>query len=336
MERVCLNWFALLVTGATLAWAGPSTLRVYFVDVEGGQATLIVAPSGDVLLVDAGWDDTRDAGRIAEAARAAGIRAIDALLITHFHRDHAGGVAGLAARLPIRAVFDHGENTENYKGAEEIMARYKSAIQGARHNVAHAGDRLPIRGLDVRVVTSGGDWIKTPLPGGGSQNAACGEHRKPDEHSENAASVGILLQFGKFRMLDLADLLWNQELDLMCPVNPIGRADLLVVSHHGKGTSNSAALIRGTHARVAIMNNSETKGGSPEVFDILHGAPELQNLWQLHYSVEAGSRNAGETFIANPRGTCHGYGIQVTAESDGSFRVINEGSPFQKSYRPGE
>lgn len=137
-------------------------------------------------------------------------------------------------------------------------------------------------------------------------------------------------------MLDLADLLWNQELDLMCPVNPIGRADLLVVSHHGKDTSNSTALIRGTRARVAIMNNSETKGGSPEVFDILHGAPELLSLWQLHYSVEAGSRNAGETFIANPRGACRGYGIQVTAESDGSFRVIDEGSHFQKTYGPGE
>jgi hypothetical protein len=244
-----------------------------------------------------------------------------------------GGVAGVAARFPVRAVYDHGENTENYSGSAEIMARYKTALKGVRHQVLHPGDKLPIEGLEIRVISSGGAWIKSPLSGPGERNAACGESRKPDEHTENAASVGILLEFGKFRMLDLADLLWNQELDLMFPVNPIGSADLLVVSHHGKDTSNSAALVRGTHARVAIMNNSETKGGSPPIFDILRSGPELKDLWQLHYSIEAGNRNAGTTFLANPRGACRGYGIQVTAQSDGSFRVINEGNHFQKTYQ---
>ncbi|HWB87487.1 MAG TPA: MBL fold metallo-hydrolase [Bryobacteraceae bacterium] len=333
MKPRCRFWCAFFLFAVVAAGAKP--LRVYFVDVEGGQATLVAAPSGDVLLIDTGWNDERDARRIEETAHAAGITAIDALLITHFHRDHAGGVAGLAALLPIRTVFDHGEDTENYKGSPEIMSAYRKAIPEARRKVVHPGDKIPIRGLDISVITSGGQRITSPLPGAGARNPVCGtESRKPDEHTENAQSVGVLIEFGKFRMLDLGDLLWNQELDLMCPLNPIGQADLLVVSHHGKDTSNSATLIHAVHPRAALMDNSETKGGSPAVFDILRSSPGFQDLWQLHYSIAAGARNAGEKFIANPHGTCHGSAIEVTAERDGSFRVTNEGNHFQKTYGP--
>ena len=256
-----------------------------------------------------------------------------ALLVTHFHRDHAGGVAGLAARLSIRNIFDHGENTENYQGAGQIMAAYRTAVSKARHTVVQPGDKIPVRGLDISVLTSGGKRITSPLAEAGAPNAACGsESRKPDEHTENEASVGILLQFGRFRMLDLADLLWNQEMDLVCPVNRVGGADLLVVSHHGKDTSNPATLIRAIHPRAAFMNNAENKGGSPGTFDILRGSPGLLDLWQLHISLAAGGRNSHEELIANLQGPCQGYGIEVTAAADGSFTVTNARNHHRKAY----
>jgi len=336
MRYVWATLLCLLANGAGYAQAPPGSLRLYFVDVEGGQATLAVTPSGEALLIDAGWDDA-DAARIAETARAAGVARIDALLVTHFHRDHAGGVAALAARMPIRSVYDHGENTERYKGSEELMAAYRKSLAGAKHTVVHPGDRLRVGGLEVMVITAGGKRIDKPLAGAGAANAVGGrEARKPDEHTENEQSIGVLLRFGTFRMLDMADLLWNQELDLMCPVNRIGTADLLVVEHHGKDTSNSAAMIHAVRARAAIMNDGENKGGSPATFDVLRAAPGLHDLWELHYSAPAGNKNVEERLIANPRGPCKRYGITVTAGRDGSFRVVNERNHFQKEYRLGE
>ena len=319
---------------AWLAMAAGQPLRIYFIDVEGGQATLVAAPSGETLLIDAGWDgQDRDARRIAETARTNGITKIDALLVTHFHRDHVGGVASLGARIPIRNVFDHGDNTEDYTGAEEIMAAYRTAISGARRRVVHPGDKIPVKGLDISVLTAGGKRITSPLPGAGVPNPACGsESRKTDEHTENEASVGIVLQFGRFRMLDLADLLWNQEMDLVCPVNRAGAADLLVVSHHGKDTSNPATLVRAIHPRAAIMNNAENKGGSPGTFDILRSSPGLTDLWQLHFSTAAGGRNSKPELIANLMGVCQGYGIEVTAGADGSFTVTNARNHHRSAY----
>jgi competence protein ComEC len=230
-------------------------------------------------------------------------------------------------------VYDHGENRENYKGSAEVMAAYRATTAGIRHTVPRPGGKIPIRGLDITVITAGGKRIDMPLPHAGARNEVCGaENRKPDEQSENASSIGILVQFGNFRMLDLSDVLWNQELDLMCPVNRIGPAGLLVVSHHGKDTSNSGTLIRAVHPRVAIMDNSESEGGSPATFGVLRNSPGFEDLWQLHYSIAAGNRNTPEKFIANPQGVCNGSGIQVVAAKDGSFRVINERSHLEKMY----
>jgi competence protein ComEC len=324
----------LFMACVPLAVAVDQPLHIYFIDVEGGQATLVAAPSGETLLIDAGWDaQDRDARRIAETARANGIGRIDVLLVTHFHRDHVGGVATLSALIPIRNVFDHGENTEHYKGAEEIMAGYRTAVSGARRTVVHPGDKIPIKGLDISVLTAGGQRITSPLPGAGAPNPVCGsENRKPEEHTENESSVGILLQFGRFRMLDLADLLWNQEMDLVCPVNRTGAADVLVVSHHGKDTSNSATLIRAIRPRAAIMNNAEDKGGSPGTFDILRSSPGLADLWQLHVSTAAGGRNSNPELIANLHSVCQGYGIDVTAAGDGSFTVTNQRNGHRTAY----
>ena len=309
---------------------------VYFIDVEGGQATLMVSPSGQSLLVDTGWPgfSGRDANRIAATAKAAGVKRIDYLVITHYHLDHVGGVPELARRIPIVHFVDHGSSVETDKSGSELFAAYRKARRRGRHIVAKPGDRIPIRGLDVEVLTAAGKRIGAPLEGAGAENPYCAETKlREADPSENAQSVGILVRFGSFRLIDLGDLTWNKEYELGCPRNLVGKVDVYVVSHHGMSLSGSPALVHGLAPRVAIMDNGAHKGGSPEAWQTIRSSPGLEDIWQLHYAIEAGKpNNAPDEFIANPEENCKGYGLRLSANSDGSFTVTNARNAYSKNY----
>jgi len=313
------------------------SLEVYFVDVEGGQATLIVSPSGQSLLIDTGWRgfEGRDADRIQKAAKAAKIKQIDYVLITHYHRDHVGGVPQLADMMKIGTFVDHGPNTEDSRVTKEDYVDYIKTVQRAEHLVVKPGDSVPIKGLDVKVLTAAAEHIQTPLEGAGQPNSFCAAtpQRAPDP-TENARSLGVLITLGNFNMLDLGDLTWNKELELMCPTNPVGTVDVLVVSHHGLNQSNSPALVNAVHPRVAIMNNGAKKGGSPDAWQIVKDSPGLEDLWQLHYALDGGKEhNVADPFIANVDEHCQGDYLKLTADSNGSFTVFNGRSKFQKVYK---
>jgi competence protein ComEC len=94
--------------------------------------------------------------------------------------------------------------------------------------------------------------------------------------------------FGRFRVAHLGDLTWNKEFDLMCPSNPIGTVDLLVVSHHGQAISNSPVLVHALRPRVALLNNGTRKGGQPDAMKVLYSSPGLEDLWQVHFSLLSG------------------------------------------------
>lgn len=336
MVRILLALLAMLA--ASLPLPAAKDLQIYFIDVEGGQATLIVTPAGDSMLVDAGWpgNNGRDANRIAAAARRAGIRQIDYLLVTHYHMDHVGGVPELAAKIPVVHFVDHGTNTETGAQAERLSAAYDKLVAAGKHVVVKPGDRIPLRGAGVEVVVSRGEAIASPLPGAGAPNPACNQVQpQAADSSENARSVGFLLTYGKFRFADLADLTWNKELSLVCPANRIGKVDVFLVSHHGMNISNPPALVRALHPRVAIMNNGAKKGGSPEAWQVVRDSPGLEDLWQLHYSLAAGKdHNSPEQLIANPEPNCQGEWIQLEARSDGTFTVTNSRNKFTKTYKP--
>ena len=316
-------------------------LQIYFVDVEGGQATLFVTPAGESLLVDTGWPDNngRDADRIVAAAKKAGIRKIDYVVITHYHTDHVGGVPQLVARIPVGAFIDHGPLREtNDLPTADVHAAYEKVLASGKYKqmLAKPGEILPIHGMRVQVVSADGEVIEKPLAGaGGSNRSACAESPKyPADQTENRRSIGMVITFGKLRILDLGDLTHDEEVQLMCPVNKLGKINILVVSHHGWDQSSSPALVWCVAPRVAIMDNGAKKGGSPSVWDIIKKSPGLENLWQLHYSDEGGAtHNVAAEYIANLDGPDAGNYIELTANLSGNFSVFNSRTGKRKEYQ---
>ena len=331
----------LFLLSGTAAWSSPKpkALQLYFVDVEGGQATLFVTPAGESLLIDTGWPgfDGRDADRIVAAAKAAGISKIDYVLITHFHMDHVGGAPQLAERIPIGTFIDHGENRESTDAPTvQVWDAYQRLLATGKykHIVVKPGNELPIKEMHVTVVSADGTVIDRPLPGAGRDNPMCKDAEQyPADKTENKRSVGTLITFGKLRILDLGDLTKDKEMELMCPVNKVGNVDIYIVSHHGWEQSSSPQLVNGIDARVAIMDNGAKKGGTPSTWDTIKKSPHLEDLWQLHFSDEGGpAHNVPEEFIANPQGPDAGNYLKLTANSDGSFDVFNSRTQKSKHY----
>jgi len=340
--RIVSLWIACVCVLAVPAARAAKSLEIYFIDVEGGQSTLIVDPQGESLLVDTGWPDFdgRDPDRILAAAKAAGIDHIDYLILTHYHSDHAGGVKELATRIKIGTFGDHGPNTEPTAETSANYATYEKVAAQSKRVTLKPGDTLPFNGMRVEVLTSAGDEITSPLPGAGQPNPLCPTlPDAPRDPSENSRSVGVLVTYGKFRFIDLGDLTTRGELGLACPRNLIGTVDLYLTTHHGTAhpgtgdSSNAREIVDALHPRVAIMNNGAIKGGHPVAWQIVHDSPGLEDLWQLHYAVMSDKdHNVADEFIANTGANDDGHYIKVSAESSATFTVLNTRNNFQKTY----
>jgi beta-lactamase superfamily II metal-dependent hydrolase len=343
-------------------------LTIHYIDTEGGQSTLFVGPTGESLLVDTGNAGDRDLGRIAETLRAAGVTKIDHLWTTHYHGDHVGALIELAKQFPVGHFYDHGKPHANDRiVSSQFLSSYESLSAGKR-TIVKPGDKVKMTSLDITAVAAGNQFIRTNLQGGGSQNTSCAGVAQRDESAyidpDNGESAGFVLTYGRFRTIDLGDLTWNGELDLMCPINRIGTVDLYLTSHHGLEKSGSPALVQALRSRVVVMNNGTRKGGAPGVFNVLQETIGIEDLWQLHWSYNAGLENAPARFIANvdepatiaavlttpsqtpggpaaPRAGGPGapthtpaYLIRVLVQQDGSFTVTNTRNSFSKTYRP--
>ena len=342
--------FALL--GLALAHAAHAaagkTLDIYFIDVEGGQSTLLITPQRESLLIDTGYAGTgapnakpgdpnhsRDARRIVAAARDAGLTQIDYVLITHFHPDHEGGVVELSQLMPIRHFIDHGTlsvEAQKDPGLNESFLAYLAVRDRVPHFEPRPGDGLPIAGIDATVVSSAASTITKPLAGAGEANASCGQSAVPaGDPNENPRSTGVVVRYGKFRFLDLGDLTGQPLFDLVCPKSLIGPVDVYLVAHHGGPDAGDPATFASFTPRVAIMNNGMKKGGALATYETMHHVPGLEDVWQLHRSEAAGQANFAADHIAN-LDESSAHWIKLSAGEDGSFRVTNQRTGESKIY----
>jgi competence protein ComEC len=329
----------LLASAALLLSAQSRTLDIYWIDVEGGASTLIIAPSGESLLVDTGFpgNDDRDAKRIQGAAVAAGLTRIDNLVITHFHGDHVGGLAALSKAMPIRKIYDHGESIEKSQEKGATLWRGYLAAAGNRRTVVKPGDKIPLKGVDITVVSANGDVIPQPLKRGFVNKLCEGAERKPADTTENSRSTGFLLTYGKFTFLDVGDLTWDREMMLACPSNKIGEVSLLQATHHGfsNGQSGAPALIWSLKPQVVVVNNGARKGFSNGGYETLAKIPGIEGIWQGHKgAMNDADHNTADDMIANlEEGAADkGNWIKASVSSDGKFTVTNNRNKFSKTY----
>jgi len=330
--------FAFLII---LPLTAADTLDFWVVDVEGGKAIIVKNPSGQTMLIDGGMPgiNDRDLKRVEAAAQDAGIKRFDIGLVTHYDVDHVGNIPSIDSKLPIALLVDHGPLLPNPKLARinrRAADAYVAFLPGRKRLSVKPGDTIPFRDVRITVVTSNEQVISKPLSGGGIANDACPAEGLPEtRQDDNAASIGTVWQFGRFRMADFADLVKWTEYKLMCPKNPIGTVDLFMVSHHGLDRSNSPALVHALRPKVAIVNNGERKGISPEVARTLRSSPGLEDVWQLHYSTTAGpDLNTSEQYIANMKARdCQGHWIKISARRNGSFTVVNTRNNVSKTYK---
>ena len=341
MKTIIAALTTVIISSALLPaqTAQRKTLDIYFIDVEGGQATLIATPAGQAMLIDAGFASTgafssragdpaqaRDPQRIFAAAKDAGVSRLDYFLSTHFHADHAGGVPEVSQLLSIDTFIDHGDVTadaDKVSGTTEIHKAYVAARQGKRHIEPKPGDRIPLTGLEATIVSSRGEVLAKPLPAAApGLNGACSPPGVPaSELTENPRSTGILLQFGAFRFLDVGDLSDTPLFSLACPSDRLGPVDVYLVSHHGANDASDPSLFGAIKPRVAVINNGATKGGAATMFKTLHALSSTET-WQLHKSEIKDSENFADDRIANlSNETAHW--IKLSASADGSFTVTN-------------
>jgi competence protein ComEC len=354
----------LLLVCWPLLCRAAGTLDFYFMDVEEGNATLIVSPTGEVLLVDGGspGPENRDARRFLAVAKQIGIKQIDYLVVTHYHGDHYGATPEISRHMRVVNWVDHGPGVESDKDQkwkehwqigvnEKLYSEYLEARAGGKHIVVKAGDRIPAGGINVQVVSSAGKMITSPLPGAGDANGSCRiTPLRSEDETEDGQSIGMLISFGKFRYVFLGDLTWNKARQLFCPRNLIGAVDVYETTHHGMSIERTTSEIRwgrsccgeaevhGLHPRVTILNSGERyhKLGTPRAWQVIHNSPGLEDFWQLHYEAGGGKENnVAEQYIANlSAANCQGHWIKLSASADGAFTVTNTRNGLARNYSP--
>ena len=333
---VLLTFVVLVAVGAMRA---ADTLDIYFIDTEGGQATLLITPAGQTMLIDSGFADAdgavaRDASRIAAAARLGNANRIDVFMPTHFHGDHVGGVEQVAARLPMALFVDDGpavqESAPLKQRVGEYSEIYAAEFAKGKHLVVKAGDKIPLKGLDVTVVAANGKAIAA----GGTANPNCeGLAPRAPGNPEDAESIGVVIQVGRFRFANFGDMPWNKELELLCPANKVGAIDVYETAAHGREPSKALSAMA---PRIAVADNGARKGAGPVAFKAFKSTPGLEDLWLLHFNVPGGAEgNPSPEFIANldePGSGDQGAYFKLSATQDGSFTIFNSRTNTTKRY----
>jgi beta-lactamase superfamily II metal-dependent hydrolase len=320
------------------------TLDIYFIDVEGGAATLIVTPVGESILIDSGFPGERDAGRIARVARdVAKVKAIDHYVTTHWHRDHVGGIPQLVQLIPVKRYYDHGVPTALAQDIlPELIDPYKKTTDG-KNQTLKAGDEIKLRNGGafprLRLEIVAGSGVVKGEPAGSPQIRVCNADQRPaaEDKTDNANSLGFVLTFGGFRFFDGGDLTWNVENKLVCPRDLVGMVDVYQVDHHGSDSSNNPSLVNSLKPRVAIIDNGPRKGGEVNTLATLKAAPGIEAIYQLHRNLATtANNNTMSGYIANEDENCNGNYIRLSVdEAARSYTVSIDAKQISRKYRVG-
>ena len=349
MWKPIVGWIwlmGLLCIPVETALAQSRNFDIYWVDVEGGAATLVVSPTGESLLIDTGFrtDDDRDAQRILAAAQEAGLNRIDYLVITHFHADHVGGLQALAELIPIETCLDHGTTTEenNQRWVDAYLG-----VCGDKRAAVEAGEKIPFGTVEIDIIASDGRLITTAVNDGRFNPLCATAEHKPQASPENQRSVGALFTYGRFTFLDLGDFNWAKEVELSCPINKVGEVTLYQTSRHGAwDDAGSPTHLYAIKPQVVVVNNGPRKGlggTSPSFsevstmhYDRIVKSPGIEGIWQGHRSLldPDPAHNTAEEMIANLEGTaeCSGHWIRASVSQDGTFTVTNSRNGFSRTY----
>lgn len=341
--RIYWGWLLIAALAVGAAWSEPGRLDLYFIDVMGGGATLIVTPAGESILIDAGWDtdDNRDARRIFQALMDAGREQIDHCVITHWHRDHFGAIGALNRMTPIQSFYDKGlpetfaDDPEHFPALRE---KYVTASRGQATEL-HAGDALPLEQApgapELTIVCVAVNRTVLASSPGQSLNPHCQacEMRGYDA-SDNANSIALWLSYGNFQCFLGGDLTWNVEAKLVCPFDILGEADLLPLDHHGFDSSNNPVLLQTLNPTVAVFCNGPEKGRAQAVMEQLHQVPDLKAVYQIHKSVQLGGPDPiADEFVANPSPEPGGRYLKASIAPDGNtFTMTLGGGEYPKTF----
>lgn len=333
-----MRFLYLAALAATSLLAQNRTLDIYWIDVEGGGATLIVTPAGESLLVDTGNPGERDTNRIVEVAtKQAGLKKIDHLLTTHFHSDHVGSAPTVAKLLPIGDFIDHGDSVEAQAGPGKALYDAYKAAAGSHRTIVKPGDAVPMKGVKVEIVSAGGLALQKPINGGGRNSFCEGAKNKEADKGENGQSTGFLLTYGKFTFLNLGDLTWDREMALACPDNKVGVVTLVQATHHGffEDYSGAPALYNATKPQLVVVNNGASKGLQPSAYELISHIDGIRGVWQVHQSVGSdASHNTTEDRVANNEAADAGHWLKASVTSDGTVTMLNSRNNYSESYKP--
>lgn len=339
--RTSLLTIVLALTLLSPAFAGEADKRldIYWIDTEGGAATLLVTPTGETVLIDAGNPGRRDADRVVKTiTKIAGRKQVDHMITTHYHGDHFGGIVELAKLLPIHNLWDNGD----FEGLRDNPGRAYFDLKAEKKHVIKPGDKIPVKqlgdgGPELTIQCLGAKQQFVSAAAGSAENSMiCASAReKARDGSDNANSVVLLVTFGGFKFYDAGDLTWNMEAKLVCPHNLVGPVDVYQVTHHGLDASNNPLVLQTINPRVAIMNNGTTKGCAPEVFANLQDTKSLQAVYQVHKNLrpDGETNNVADEFIANKEKDCQGNHIRLSVAPDTkTYTVAIPANKHEKTY----
>ena len=350
----CFGKITALLLIITVSTPAANTLDIYFIDVEGGAATLFVSPTGESMISDGGFPraDTRDAKRIYEVAKLAGLQKIDYAVVSHYHRDHFGSLPELAKLIPIDKFVDHGDSVDQKTDLGFLLFQYHLKVADGKRWITKPGDNFPLGSAKIHIVSSHTKLIDKPLAPGLANNPWCTDAKLKEQDylskrrldlGENGNSLGFLLTMGKFEFLNLGDLSWNYEHALSCPENLLGEIDLYQSTHHGTRASGPPQHIWAMKPKVVVFNNGTHHGADPEFYKIVKDSPEVEDIWAVHKTLH--EYNTDERMIANlteevdqrdPHrpAKCRGHWLKISVASDGSeFTVSNSRNSFSKTYK---